>query len=43
MCPEQTEPISAQASALQVPSLHDIEEGMGHDVEWAQGIQWDLP
>ena len=39
---EQLEPSLSQASALQILSLSNIEEGMGHIVERAQELQQGL-
>ena len=40
MNPEQLEP--CPSSTLQAFSLSDIEEGMGHNVEWVQELQGNL-
>ena len=42
MNPEQPEPHPSQASALQVLSLSDIEDGMGHNVARTQELQQEL-
>ena len=42
MNPESTELSPEQSSALQALALSNIEEGMGHNVTRAQGLQEEL-